>query len=282
MQQTQQPLTGLDQWDDFVKGRYKPGRKKEEFRQHNEDAPAGVKEFYRQNHINQTVDFVRAKRADYSALDKKKMGVWEALEYLDTLVDESDPDTDLTQVEHALQTAEACRADGRPDWFVLAGLVHDLGKVLCDYGEPQWAVVGDTFPVGCAWSDRIVYPKYFDANPDRNIPRYQTECGIYEPGCGIANVMLSFGHDEYIYNVAKDYLPEEALAILRYHSFYPWHADGAYTHFMNEQDRKMLFWVQEFNEYDLYSKGHAKPDAAALKPLYQELIAKYFPPQVRW
>ena len=27
-----------------------------------------------------------------------------------------------------------------PRWMVLAGLLHDLGKVLCLYGEPQWAV----------------------------------------------------------------------------------------------------------------------------------------------
>src|SRR5689334_615114 len=33
--------------------------------------------------------------------------------------------------------------------FVLAGFVHDMGKVLCLWDEPQYAVVGDTFPVGC-------------------------------------------------------------------------------------------------------------------------------------
>src|SRR2546422_6255074 len=42
---------------------------------------------------------------------------------------------------------------------VLTGLIHDLGKVLCLFGEPQWAVVGDTFPVGCAHSDTIVFPE---------------------------------------------------------------------------------------------------------------------------
>jgi hypothetical protein len=40
------------------------------------------------------------------------MGIWEALEYLNTLVDDSDPDTDLSQIEHNLQTAEAIRRDG--------------------------------------------------------------------------------------------------------------------------------------------------------------------------
>ena len=59
------------------------------------------------------------------------MGIWEAMDFLNTLVDDSDPDTDLSQIEHNLQTAEAIRRDGHPRWFQLTGLVHDLGKVLC-------------------------------------------------------------------------------------------------------------------------------------------------------
>ena len=62
------------------------------------------------------------------------------------MVDDSDPDTDLTQIEHLLQTSEAMRRDGQPRWMVLVGFIHDLGKCLCLYGEPQWGVVGDTFP----------------------------------------------------------------------------------------------------------------------------------------
>ena len=86
--------------------------------------------------------------------------------FLNQLVDDSDPDTDLDQFQHLLQTAEAIRNDGHPDWMVLVGLMHDMGKVLCLFGEPQWAVVGDTFPVGCAYSDKVVYPEYFKDNPD--------------------------------------------------------------------------------------------------------------------
>ena len=92
-------------------------------------------------------------------------------------------------------------------------MVHDLGKVLCLYGEPQWAVVGDTFPVGCAWSDPIVFPEYFAANPDNRVPEYQT---IYEPHCGLDKVNLSWGHDEYIYRVTRNYLPKPAQSMLRY------------------------------------------------------------------
>src|SRR5947209_4758242 len=56
----QGPLANLEQWEDFVKDRYDPERKKEEFRQY-DDAPAGVREFYRLNHASQTRAFVQAK-----------------------------------------------------------------------------------------------------------------------------------------------------------------------------------------------------------------------------
>lgn len=117
---------------------------------------------------------------------------------LNTLVDESDPDTSVGQIEHLLQTAEAIRRDGKPDWMQVTGLIHDLGKLLCFFGaDGQWDVVGDTFVVGCKFSDKIIYPETFKANPDYNNPELMTENGIYEPGCGLDNVMLSWGHGEF-------------------------------------------------------------------------------------
>jgi inositol oxygenase len=272
----------LEQWDDFIGERYHPDRKPEDFRKFDESAPAGVREFYRENHARQTRQFVQEKKRQYAGRGKGEMGIWEACEYLNTLVDESDPDTDLSQIQHLMQTAEAIRRDGHPRWMVLTGFLHDLGKVLCLYGEPQWAVVGDTFPVGCAWSGKIVFPEFFDANPDREVPACQTRLGVYAEGCGLANVDLSWGHDEYLYHVVKDYLPLEGQYMIRYHSFYPWHREGAYQYLMDSQDREMLPWVCKFNPYDLYSKSAAPPDVAALKPYYEELIAEYFPAKIAW
>lgn len=252
------------------------------FRNYAAEARDTVKEFYRLNHANQTLDFVLAKKAQYGKRDKAEMGIWEALEFLNTLVDDSDPDIALPQIVHALQTAEAIRLDGHPRWFVLAGLIHDLGKVLCLYGEPQWAVVGDTFPVGCAYSDQVVYPELFIDNPDYNHPVYQTNNGIYETGCGLNQVHLSWGHDEYLSQVVKDYLPNEALWMLRYHSCYPIHREGAYAHLLNEQDEETLRWVLAFNPYDLYSKCEVAPDLNELKPYYDDLIAEFFPQKIKW
>ena len=277
-----QPLRSLDEWDDFVAARYSEGKPKDAFRQYSPETNPGVAEFYRQNHAGQTVDFVLAKRSEYLALTKGKKSIWEAAEFLNTLVDDSDPDTDLTQIEHLVQTSEAIRRDGHPRWFILAGFLHDLGKVLCLYGEPQWAVVGDTFPVGCAWSDQIVYHEYFAANPDRDVPEYQTECGMYQPHCGLENVHLSWGHDEYIYWVTRNWMPEEAQYMLRYHSFYPAHKHGAYRHLMTDRDERMFDWVRKFNQYDLYSKGLARPNIAELKPYYEDLVAEFFPARIDW
>jgi len=270
----------LEQWDDFVSERYDPNRKTGDFRKFDDSAPDGVREFYRLNHAGQTREFVLAKKSQYSARTRAEMGIWEALDYLNTLVDESDPDTDLSQIEHNLQTAEAIRRDGHPRWMVLTGLLHDLGKVLCLYGEPQWAVVGDTFPVGCAWSSKIVFPEFFKDNPDARVPRYQTRLGVYEEGCGLDNVDLSWGHDEYLYQVMKDYLPQEGLYMIRYHSFYPGHRERAYDHLMNDRDRAMFEWVRKFNPYDLYSKSAERPKLSDVKPYYDELVHEYFPAKI--
>ncbi len=281
------PLASLDDWEDEVVARYpEPGQKaKEDYRNYDAPARESVREFYRLHHRHQTYDFVLAKKREYLALDHREMTVLEAMEYLNTLVDDSDPDIDLSQREHLLQTSEAIRADGHDDWFVLTGLIHDLGKILCLFGEPQWAVVGDSYPVGCAFSSRIVYPEFLEANPDQNDPRHSSPLGVYDAGCGLSRVHLSWGHDEYLYHVVTQAgcsLPEPALYMIRYHSFYPWHREEEYGQLLNDRDRQMLPWVRKFNPYDLYSKCPLRPDGNELAPYYTALIDKYLPGKLRW
>jgi inositol oxygenase len=253
----------------------------EEYRIFNENTAEQVKNFYHQNHTFQTLDFVLQKEAEYLPLNKKKMGIWQAIELFDTLIDESDPDLDLPQRYHLFQTAEALRRDGHPRWLILTGFIHDLGKILTFYGEPQWAVVGDSFPVGCAYSKKIVFPNYFTDNPDMQIPIYQTKCGIYSEGCGLGKVHMSWGHDEYLYQVVKDYLPEEASFIIRYHSFWAL-TEGVYDHLLSERDRQMIPWITLFRRYDLYSKSKERLDIDALAPYYQELVSEFFPEELNW
>ncbi|KAJ6012143.1 hypothetical protein N7522_002498 [Penicillium canescens] len=259
---------------------------KTNFRQY-EDACDRVKNFYLEQHTKQTVAYnLRARHAFHSKV-RAEMTVWEAMEKLNTLIDESDPDTSLSQIEHLLQSAEAIRRDGKPRWMQLTGLIHDLGKLLFFFdADGQWDVVGDTFPVGCGFDEKIIYGREsFRGNEDFKHPIYDTKFGIYTPGCGLDKVMISWGHDEYLYHIAKEQstLPDEALAMIRYHSFYPWHNAGAYHELMNDHDRDMLRAVKAFNPYDLYSKSDGIPSVEELKPYYMELIDEYFPTKVlKW
>ncbi|KAF5186461.1 Inositol oxygenase [Thalictrum thalictroides] len=99
-------------------------------------------------------------REECGKLKRTEISTSESCELLNEFVDESDdPDLDEPQIEHLLQTAEAIRKDHPDeDWLYLT----DLGKVLlhASFGAlPQWAVVGDTFHVGCAFDKSIVHHK---------------------------------------------------------------------------------------------------------------------------
>ena len=58
----------------------------------------------------QTYGFACKMQVEYGKFDKLRLGVWEAMELLNEVVDDSDPDTALPQIQHLLQTAEAARA----------------------------------------------------------------------------------------------------------------------------------------------------------------------------
>lgn len=72
---------------------------------------------------------------------------------------------------------------------------------------------------------------------------------MYEPNCGLENLLLSWGHDEFLYRVLvhnKATLPPEALAMIRYHSFYPWHSANDYAHLTKKEDEETKQWVLKF------------------------------------
>jgi len=256
------------------------------------NAPKHVRENYKLNHTNQHYAFARQQMEKYSNCNSGfEMGIWEAAEALNSMIDASDPDINLPQIDHLLQAGEALRRKypgEEYDWLHLTGFIHDLGKILAHlnyFNQPQWAVVGDTYPLGCPFDKKIVFHKYFVHNPDFSKPEYAAGTGIYQPGCGFENVVMSWGHDEYMYQVCVKNnctLPPQALYLVRFHSFYAFHQGCAYKELMNDTDREMLFWLREFQKCDLYSKENKKADLQELKGYYQGLIAKYFPPKLKW
>lgn len=259
----------------------------------------GVRKHYELMRTHQTYAFVERMEKKWLTFDKAKLTIKEAFALLDDYVDSADPDINLPNLVHLLQTAESIRAAGKPEWLQIIGLVHDMGKIMFNWGtpadgqgkrvdEPQYALGGDTFVVGCALPDAaMVLPEFNKLNPDMENPLYNTPNGIYTPGCGIMNLKYAFGHDEYMYrmilhNHCDKNFPPEALAILRLHSFYPWHTGNAYKQFEQPGDEKYLTAIRDFNQFDLYSKASEIPDVEKLWPYYQSLIDKYLPGKLDW
>lgn len=260
---------------------------KENFRNYDKlSVDDAVREHYRKMRRFQTVDYVKRMHKKYLTFDKP-MHVWDAMLKLDDLIDVSDPDINLPNVQHLIQSAEALREEGRPDWMQLVGLIHDLGKVMYLWGsdedgtsqKEQWGLVGDVFVVGCKLPDACVYPEFNESNPDMLDERYNTSLGTYTAGCGLDHLTLAWGHDEYLFQVLSHHkansIPAEGMVMIRYHSFYPWHTGGSYHQLLNDKDEEYLAIVRDFNKYDLYTKSPKVYTFESIKDYYLPIMEKY-------
>lgn len=261
--------------------------RKKSFRNYEQgDITAAVKEHYRKMRSRQTYAYVQRMKNKYLTYDTP-LDLWDAMAKLNELIDVSDPDLNLPNVQHLIQSAEAIRADNRPDWMQLVGLIHDLGKMMfvkgCDEDgtsqNEQWGMVGDVFVVGCKLPDTCVYPEFNELNPDMHHEIYGSELGPYQRGCGLDNVDLAWGHDEYLYQVLSHHqtnkIPEAGMIMIRYHSFYPWHTGGSYSQFTNEKDAQYKDWIRDFNQYDLYTKSQKIHQLEEVREYYEPIAEKY-------
>mmetsp|Transcript_39209 Transcript_39209/g.68908 ORF Transcript_39209/g.68908 Transcript_39209/m.68908 type:complete len:343 (-) Transcript_39209:85-1113(-) len=232
----------------------------DEFRSYNAtETPERVVQHYKDMRMYQTVEFYNRMEVKYSFENgnyRRLMTIEEAFVQLENYIDASDPDLDLPNLLHLLQTAEGIRKANHPDWLQLTGLLHDMGKIMFLWGNgkdgqdgyspdgKQWALDGDTFVMGCQIpNDAVVFPEFNELNPDMHDPKYNTKYGMYAPHCGLDQLKFAWGHDEYMHRmlVANDCsIPREGLDIIRYHSAYPWHDKGAYRHLMKSEDYEPL------------------------------------------
>ena len=256
--------------------------------------------FYRLNHARQTVDFVKRQAASFSGLARARLDVWQALglcnelrEFEAALHGDAAADAGMPLLDHALQTAEACRlAFPQNDWMALVGLLHGLGKLLAHGAlgaEPQWAVCGESFPVGCRFHPAVVHAHFFQANPDRRRRAYASPTGVYQPGCGLQAVCMSWSAAEYLYMVLamnRTRLPPEALFVLRYQKFAALLRPGRpYGELLSEFDRGMLPTLGAFAELAAYRRREVPGalEGAALREHYDALLEKYIPQgELRW
>ena len=124
--------------------------------------------FYKEMHEKVNLEHTLRLQEKYSTFNNCKMTIKKALSMMDNFIDPSDPDLDVPNSIHAYQTAERVRKKYPEDKELqIAGLIHDLGKVLFTYNEPNYNVVGDTYVVGCEFPDTIVYPETMKYNLKR-------------------------------------------------------------------------------------------------------------------
>ena len=161
-----------------------------------------VKENYKNERLFQTVPYVQIMRQKFANVSFF-LPFFSILEKMNDFIDLSDPDTELPNIQHAFQCAEKARKDGQPEWFIFSLFIHDFGKLLFLQNDlkngqsllKQWGIVGDTFIVGCQIPNQIVFPEYND------LIKQQTQLGIYKKHCGLDNTFISYGHDEYLYQI---------------------------------------------------------------------------------
>lgn len=249
------------------------------FRSYNE-APRSVRHFYYEQHTKLTYQKAIGLNTLFAEAPKRAYSVTELLAICDQIFDPSDPDTSLSQTEHAYQTAQEALARYLPVEFVVIGLIHDLGKAVVQLLDIDMTyLVGDTYPLGAPFEHtQITLGESLLQNPDNSEPLYSEGCGIYHPACGF-DTMVFTGHDEFMYMAlreSKHRLPEWALYTIRFHSFYPWHDKGAYTKYASHKDWKYLPYLKEFNQCDLYTK-HSEPVTLEQRKVIDELVRRYLP-----
>lgn len=248
-----------------------------------EAAETKVRELYQKARAFHTPETVTQLKCKYAPGQRGTYSVWQILNEMKSFTDLSDPDVDVPNDQHALQTAESIRKAGLPDWMQLVGLIHDFGKILYKWGTPedgtsmdtQFSLVGDTFVVGCRIPNSIVFPEF---NSLCDI-QYD-ELGNYEMNCGLDQCLISYGHDEYLYQVlmhSDTKLPLPALKMIRYHSLYLWHQKDEYSYLENEEDQMVKGWIKLFNSHDLYSKKNSRIDELSVKSYYENLEKIYLP-----
>lgn len=136
-------------------------------------------------------------------------------------------------------------ADGIDDQdLLIAGLVHDLGKVILVAGEHQANVSGHVVPIGES-----------------------------KEGIGLDQCMIQWSHDEFGYSRLKDHLPDHISWLIRYHSL---NLDLSEP-FMDDRDRRYARdYHAQFRHYDFGTKSLFCVPKTRIED-YSDLIKEYFP-----
>ena len=196
-------------------------------------------------HRSQTLDDVKKLNDKYQNPVFGEVRISDLIQRLNQVVDPTDKELDkVTQWGHCIQVISMMEKEGvKSEEFLVAGFVHDIGKVLLLAKENPENVVCDNFPIG-QYSEKI----------------------------GLDNVVFQWNHDEFGYMKLKNHLPDHMAKLIRYHSINP----SVYK-LLSDKDK----WLQNnylipFRKYDKMSKSTTKLPVID-EDRYLKLLDKWFP-----
>lgn len=202
-------------------------------------------------HTQQTQDSVAALRDKYATPVFGRVPVWSLVEMLAQCIDPTDMRLyAVSQLTHVLQILEAMESEhADTEEFVLAALVHDLGKVL---------LLTDEAP--------------------ENIVCMNTPIGSPAPGSGFANCVFQWNHDEFAWSRLKDFLPEGVAWLVRYHSVVP----ARCAHLMDDRDRDFAQrYLRPFARYDHGTKSPLFVPRRRIEH-YRPVVERWLPESIVW
>ena len=95
-----------------------------------------VEKTYQNMLTNQTEDFVQNMKEKYKTYPNINTNIWNTINYLENIKDESDPDSDLPQIVHAYQTAISLETKNI-EKFPIKNLFTKKEWELLDSGKKQ-------------------------------------------------------------------------------------------------------------------------------------------------
>ena len=171
-------------------------------------------------HFSQTVHDVDNLKLKYSKPVFGIMSIWDGLQLLKNVVDPTDMDLGHTnQWVHTLQVVAKMENDNLPQEFIIAGWLHDLGKLLLLTLEHPKNIVCDNI--------------------------------LIKGGPGFDNCIFTWNHDEFGYSIIKNLVSYKISWLVRYHSI----RLNTCINYANEIDKSLINDYLIFKKYDKSTKS---------------------------
>jgi hypothetical protein len=200
----------------------------------------------REKHAAQDLAAATALRTRYQAPIFGEAQPWALVEKLAQCTDPSDLYLFTgSQWLHCLQIIDAMESDGMAsEDFIVAAIVHDLGKLALLAGEA---------PEHVLWMNRLLAGS--------------------APGAGLDQCVLQWSADDLGWSRLKDFLPDPLGWLIRYHSISIKQCEP----YMDARDRDYVErWLRPFRQYDLASKSPFYLPRRRLED-YRPVLEKYLP-----